>query len=99
MSEDTDGSSPPPATSTVEQGNLPAALESFRASFAIRERLAKVDRGNAGGRVISQRVTASSDMFRKGRAIVVPLVAAAPGHAQWKAYLAPLSKLDAAGRN
>jgi hypothetical protein len=29
LREDTDGSSPPPATSTVEQGNLPTALESY----------------------------------------------------------------------
>ncbi|GLI37946.1 hypothetical protein KI811_05985 [Geobacter hydrogenophilus] len=30
------------------QGDLPAALTSFRASLAIRERLAKADPGNAG---------------------------------------------------
>jgi tetratricopeptide (TPR) repeat protein len=30
------------------QGNLPGALDSYRASLAIRERLAKADPGNAG---------------------------------------------------
>jgi hypothetical protein len=33
----------------VEQGDLPAALESYRASLAIAERLAQADPGNAGG--------------------------------------------------
>ena len=32
----------------VAQGNLPAALTSYQASLAIRERLAKADPGNAG---------------------------------------------------
>jgi tetratricopeptide (TPR) repeat protein len=32
----------------VEQGNLPAALSSYQASHAIRDRLAKADPGNAG---------------------------------------------------
>jgi hypothetical protein len=31
----------------IADGNLPAALESFRASLAIAERLAKADPGNA----------------------------------------------------
>ena len=35
-------------TVLAAQGNLPAALESFRASLAIAERLAKADAGNAG---------------------------------------------------
>jgi hypothetical protein len=32
----------------VEQGDLAAALRSYQASLAIRERLAKADAGNAG---------------------------------------------------
>jgi tetratricopeptide (TPR) repeat protein len=32
----------------VAQGNLPAALTSYQASFAIRDRLAQSDPGNAG---------------------------------------------------
>jgi hypothetical protein len=32
----------------VAQGNLPAALESYQASLAIAERLARADPGNAG---------------------------------------------------
>ena len=34
----------------VAQGDLPGAMESYRASLAIRERLAKSDPGSAGGR-------------------------------------------------
>ncbi len=34
----------------VAQGNLPAALASYQASLAIRDRLAKSDPGNAGWR-------------------------------------------------
>jgi hypothetical protein len=33
------------------QGNLPAALESYRASLAVRERLDKADPGNAGWQI------------------------------------------------
>jgi len=36
------------------QGNLPAALESFRAALAIRDRLAKADPGNAGWQLIPE---------------------------------------------
>jgi len=32
----------------VEQGNLPEALATYKASLAIAERLAKADPGNAG---------------------------------------------------
>ena len=36
------------ATCCVAQGNLPAALDAYQASLAIRDRLAKADPGNAG---------------------------------------------------
>jgi hypothetical protein len=67
------------------QGNLGAALESYKASLAIRERLAEADPTNAGwqrdlaisyGRVgmmdaVSGQSHAALDNFRKGRDIIV----------------------------
>ena len=69
------------------QGNLPDALDAFKASLAIRERLIKADPGNGGwqrdlaighGRVamILARQEADSDAraaFTKGRDIIVNL--------------------------
>jgi len=79
----------------VEQENLPAALESFKASHAIFERLAKADPSNAGwqrdlalshGRVAiilarqGERERALG-AFRQGRNIIAKLKAAAPSNA------------------
>jgi hypothetical protein len=77
------------------QGNLPAALASFKASLAIADRLAKADPGNAGwqrdlalshGRVATvlarqgERERALG-AFRQGRDIITKLEAAAPSNA------------------
>ena len=72
----------------VAQGDLAAALTSYRASLAIRERLAAADPGNAGrqrdlalsfGRVALIRKTQGShenalDAFGQGRGIIVELM-------------------------
>jgi tetratricopeptide (TPR) repeat protein len=85
----------------AEQGNLPEALVAYKASLAIRERLAKADSANAErhgdlaashgklGQLLVRmdRREDALDMFGKGRAIVAPLMAATPDHAQWKKYL------------
>jgi hypothetical protein len=77
------------------QGNLPAALDSFKASHAMRDRLAAADPGNAGwqrdlaisnGRVgmvlarMRKRENAL-DAFQRGRSIIVGLQERVPGYA------------------
>ena len=79
----------------VEQRNLPAALDAFKPSLAIRDRLAKADPGNAGwqrdvalshGRVASvlgqqgERDRALG-AFRQGRDIIARLKDASPANA------------------
>jgi hypothetical protein len=85
----------------VAQGNLPAALASYQASFAIGDRLAKSDPGDAGwqaglaashGKLGNLLVAAGKPsealaMFKRGRDIVAPL-AARSEHVLWKQYLA-----------
>jgi tetratricopeptide (TPR) repeat protein len=76
------------------QGNLSAALESYKADLTITERLAKADPGNAGwqrdlalshGRVAivlarqGERERALS-AFRQGREIIIKLKAADPSN-------------------
>ena len=77
------------------QGNLPDALDAFKASLAIRERLVKADPGSGGwqrdlaighGRVamILARQEADSDAraaFTKGRDIIVNLQKKSPDNA------------------
>lgn len=82
----------------VAQGQLPAALEAFRASLAIRERLSQADPGNAGWQrdvAVSHAklaaalrgagdIARASDHLRAGRTIIADLVARFPAWAQWK---------------
>ncbi len=84
------------------QGNLPGALESYRASLAIKERLAKADPGNAGwqhdlalslqrvGFVASQQNQRENALasYRHGLAIMQRLIGLAPDHAAFKRDLA-----------
>ena len=86
----------------VAQGNLTEALTAYRASLAIRERLAQADPGNAGWQhdlgqahaflVYVHRKLAQIPEAREhlvaGRAILVDLVAKHPEFAQWKKDLA-----------
>ena len=79
----------------VEQGNLPAALDAFKASQAIRDRLAKADPGNAGwqrdlalsfGRVAMVEAQQgardrATGLFRQGRDIIAGLKARSPDNA------------------
>ena len=79
----------------VAQGNLPGALESYRASFAIFERLAKADPGNAGWQrdlalsharvaMVLAHQGAHSEAalaFGQGRAIIVRLQQLSPDNA------------------
>lgn len=79
----------------VAQGNLPAALDSYKAALAIADRLAKADPGNAGwqrdlalslGRVgtveVRQGARASAlKAFHEGRDIIVRHKAQAPDNA------------------
>ena len=78
-----------------DQGNLPAALDAFKASLAIRDRLAKADPGNAGwqrdlalsyGRVASlQAKQGARDEARAGyqraKDIILKLKAQSPDNA------------------
>jgi hypothetical protein len=77
------------------QGNLPAALTSYQASLAIRDRLAKADPGNAGwqrdlalslGRVaIVEAQQGARDgalsQFREGQDIIARLIRQSPENA------------------
>jgi tetratricopeptide (TPR) repeat protein len=82
----------------VDQGNLPAALDSFRASHAIFERLAQADPGNAGWQrdvsvshekigdvlVAQGNLPAALDSFRASLKIRERLAQADPGNAGWQ---------------
>ena len=84
--------------SQVAQGDLSAALTSYRASHTIRERLAKADPGNAEWQrdlsVSEQRVgdvqRAQGDLpaaltsYRASHAIRERLAKADPGNAEWQ---------------
>jgi tetratricopeptide (TPR) repeat protein len=84
------------------QGNLPAALESYRASHDIFERLAAADPGNAGwqrdlsvshnkmGDVLwaQGNLPAALESYRASLAIRERLAAADPGNAGWQRDLA-----------
>jgi hypothetical protein len=56
----------------VAQGNLPAALTSYQASLAIRERLAKSNPGIPAGSAISRCHTTESATCRWRRVICRP---------------------------
>ena len=85
-----------------DQGNLPAALDAFKASLAIAERLAKADPGNAGwqrdlsvshdriGDVLRAQgnLPAALDAFKASLAIRDRLAKADPGNAGWQRDLA-----------
>ncbi|HRD65404.1 MAG TPA: ATP-binding protein, partial [Candidatus Competibacter sp.] len=80
------------------QGNLPAALKTYRDGLAIRERLAQADPGNAGWqRDLSVSYSKIGTIFRKtgdrtnalkaleeGQTIMVRLTQASPDNAGWK---------------
>jgi tetratricopeptide (TPR) repeat protein len=84
------------------QGNLPGALESYRASLAIAERLAKADPGNAGwqrdlsvsheriGSVLRDQgnLPGALESYRASLAIRERLAKADPGNAGWQRDLA-----------
>jgi len=84
------------------QGNLPAALESFRAALAIREQLAKADPGNTESQrnlcvsrnKIGDVLAAQGDPqgalenFRASLAIAERMAKADPGSAEWQRDLA-----------
>ena len=86
----------------VAQGNLTAALKSFRASLTIRERLAKADAGNAGwqsdlavsfsriGEVLVARGNLEEALksFRASHDIIERLAKADVGNAGWQSDLA-----------
>jgi hypothetical protein len=87
---------------TIAQGNLPAALKSFRDGLAIRDRLAQADPGNAGWQRdlsvsyakladVSKRngeAATALDMLQQGRAIMVRLTTLSPDNAVWRRDLA-----------
>ncbi|NQW09139.1 MAG: tetratricopeptide repeat protein, partial [Alphaproteobacteria bacterium] len=84
------------------QGELATALDSFRASLTIRERLAAADPGNAGwqrdlsvshNKIGDVQVTqgdlgAALDSFRASHTIFERLAAVDPGNAGWQRDLA-----------
>jgi hypothetical protein len=97
----------------VEQGNLAAALTSYQASLAIRERLAKSDASNAGWQhdlsfsygnlaivyLKSKQVSQAREALAAGRAILAPLTEQHPEFAQWKQGLAWFDRQIAALKN
>ncbi len=80
------------------QGDLSAALTSYQASLAIRERLAKADPGNAGWQrdlsvsyaklaVVLRKRGAAADALsalRQGQAIIARMTQVSPDNAVWK---------------
>jgi tetratricopeptide (TPR) repeat protein len=86
----------------VDQGNLPAALDAFKASLAIAERLANADPGNAGWQrdlsvshdrigdvlVAQGNLPAALDAFKASLAIRDRLAKADPNNAGWQRDLA-----------
>ncbi len=94
----------------VAQGNLTEALAAFKASLAIRERLAKADPGNAGWQLdIAASLQRVGDMaqkngdtggalgaFRRGLEIMSRLTSLAPDHAGFRHALGVLERRIAA---
>jgi hypothetical protein len=90
----------------VDQGKLPAALESYRAALPIRDRLSKAEPDNPGWRVAYAGSHGSMglilvrmgqqgealEILRKGRDIIAPLVAAAPEQVLWSSLLASFDR-------
>jgi len=86
----------------VAQGTLPEALKSYRDSLAIRDRLGKIDPGNAGwqrdlaisfakvGSVLlrQQHPDEARPALVAGREIIVGLMKRLPGYPQLKQDLA-----------
>ena len=86
----------------VAHGNLAEALQSYRASRDIRERLAKSDPGNAGwqrdlavsyAKIANVSIKAGEtaearQALAAGRAVLLQLLAQHPDHPQWKQDLA-----------
>jgi len=82
----------------VEQGNLPAALESYRASLAITSRLAKADPGNAEAQhdlavslnfvanvyLAQGKLAEALEHYRGYRDIIARLAKGDPGNAEWQ---------------
>jgi hypothetical protein len=82
----------------VAQGDRAGALTSYRDSFAIRERLAQSDPGNAGWQrdlAVSHAKIADAlksmgkggealESLRQGHAIMVRLAARSPDNVRWK---------------
>ena len=82
----------------VAQGNLPAALDSYRASLRIAERLAQADPGNAGWQrdvsvshnkigevlVAQGNLPAALDSYRASMRIAERLAQADRGNAGWQ---------------
>jgi hypothetical protein len=97
----------------ASQDNLPAALTSFQAGFAIADRLAKSAPGNAGWQhdlagsyvflALAYRAAAqpakSREALAAGRAIIAPLAAQFPDQAQWKQQLTWFDQQIAALKN
>jgi hypothetical protein len=95
------------------QGDLTAALISYQASLAIRDRLAKTDPGNAGWQrdlavsyehlayayLKADQPMKAADTLAAGRAIVAQLVAQFPDWPQWQQDLAWFDQKIAALRN
>ena len=88
----------------VAQGNLPAALSSYQAGLAIRERLAKSDPGNAGWQrdlavsydrvgdvqVAQGDLPAALGSYQASLAIIDRLAKSDPGNAGWQRDLSVL---------
>ena len=84
------------------QGDLAGALESYRDSFAIRDRLAKSDPNNAGWQSdLAESCAKLADVYRRsndrnnalaalqqGKAIMDRLAKLSPNNARWKHNLA-----------
>ena len=97
----------------MAQGNLPAALTSYQASLAIRDRLAKSDPGNAGWQhdlaVSYEKVTSAypkatqsmeaREALSTGRDIIARLVTQFPDWSQWKQDLSWFDRQFAALKN
>ena len=67
------------------QGNLPEALKSYQAGFAIMDPLSKSDPGNAGWQSAPMK---ARETFNSGRAIIARLVAHYPNWSLWQQQLA-----------
>ena len=97
----------------VAQGDLPATLTSYQASFAIRDRLVKSDPGNAGWQydlsvsnaklanvyLKSKQAPQAQQALTAGRAILAQLTAQHPEFSQWQKDLAWFDQQIAALKN